>query len=455
MSMLDDRLERGEIYQQFVPRVLTAKKDIEGQYSDLDDDFIKNATAVKTITFQLTEDCNLNCSYCYQINKSKQKLNFEDAKKFIDTIIEESYCEESEFYYKKSPGAVIEFIGGEPLLEVELMDQIVDYFRNKLIAERHPWSLFNIISMISNGVNYMKKDTQDFLQKNKDIISFSISLDGNKELHDACRVFHNGRGSYDIAVEACKHYMSNYNPDMFTKMTLAPENIEHTFEALKNLISLGYKSIHANCIYEDKWSLKDAKTFYEQGKKLVDYLFDNNLEDEIEVSLFDSKYCRPYGENDDRNYCGSSCSMIAVDKKGDIYPCIRFMESSLGQDIQPYIIGNVESGIAKEQEHKKRFEELYAITRTSQSSDKCNSCPIGAGCGWCTALNYQVTGSVNKRIMSICEMHQARSLFNVYFWNRYYRSKESNLRFTMYIPRDWALEIVSEDEYQMLFNLQK
>lgn len=37
--------------------------------------------------------------------------------------------------------------------------------------------------------------------------------------------------------------------------------------------------------------------------------------------------------------------MISVDYKGDIYPCIRYMESSLGTDVPPVIIGNVYDGI--------------------------------------------------------------------------------------------------------------
>jgi radical SAM protein with 4Fe4S-binding SPASM domain len=37
--------------------------------------------------------------------------------------------------------------------------------------------------------------------------------------------------------------------------------------------------------------------------------------------------------------------MIAVDYKGDIYPCIRYMESSLGNSAPPIIIGNVYDGI--------------------------------------------------------------------------------------------------------------
>lgn len=451
MKLIDEKISKGEVYQEFMSRGLNAKSKFEGKLM-----FDRNYYgSIKTVTFQLTEDCNLACTYCYQINKSKNKLKIETAKKFIDMFIEESYNPNSEFYYKIAPGIVIEFIGGEPLLETKLMDEIYDYFRNQLISKNHPWALYSIISTISNGVNYELESTQKFLRKNKDLLSFSISLDGNKELHDSCRVFHNGKGSYDIAERACIHYMENYDDTMFTKMTIAPENLPYLFDAIVNMIKLGYKQIHANCIYEDKWCLEDAKLLYKQCKKITDYLFENNLQDTVEITLFEYDYFKPYSDDNDKNYCGSSCSMIALDKDGNIFPCIRFMKSSLGNDITPYKIGSVTDGIAVKEDDKKRFEDLYSITRTSQSSDKCNNCPIGIGCGWCTALNYQMTGSVNKRIMSICEMHQARSLANVYFWNKYYKHHKSDKIFKMHIPKDWALNIISEDEYNYLLELSK
>ena len=90
-----------------------------------------NSKNINTVTFQLTEDCNLNCTYCYQINKSPAKLSFEYAKKFIDLLIEDSYKEKTYFSLDKTSGVIAEFIGGEPLLEIELLDKIVDLLPEK------------------------------------------------------------------------------------------------------------------------------------------------------------------------------------------------------------------------------------------------------------------------------------------------------------------------------------
>ena len=48
----------------------------------------KQGRSIKDVTFQVTEDCNLQCTYCYQHNKTHNKMTFETAKKFIDYIFE-------------------------------------------------------------------------------------------------------------------------------------------------------------------------------------------------------------------------------------------------------------------------------------------------------------------------------------------------------------------------------
>ena len=87
----------------------------------------------RTITFQVTDDCNLCCSYCYQQNKGHHKMPFEVAKKLIDALLDSK--ENSINKYIKTNetiGVVLDFIGGEPFLEVDLIDQIIDYFRAEI-----------------------------------------------------------------------------------------------------------------------------------------------------------------------------------------------------------------------------------------------------------------------------------------------------------------------------------
>lgn len=434
-----------EQYQDFIHRMLSAKGEFEGT--------LMPTNAPKTVTFQVTDTCNLACTYCYQINKGVNAMTFETAKKFIDTIFIDSYREGSYLHISSTPAIILEFIGGEPLLEINLIDQITDYFKYKAISENHPWATKYLLSMISNGVNYYHEDVQKYLTKNKGKVSFSISVDGCKELHDMCRVFPNGGGSYDLAESACLHYKKNYDDGMLTKMTIAPENIEWTYKAFENLLNLGYYYIHSNVVYEEGWDISHAKIFYKELKKVADLLLDRNLENEIYTSLFEELMFHPMTESDNQNYCGSTGCMIACDPKGGIYPCIRFMSSSLGDSVEPLEIGHIDEGIGVTDKHKAKISELNSVTRKSQSTDECYNCPIAMGCGWCSAHNYQVTGSINKRTTFICPMHKARALANTYYWNKVYKKNKEDKVFELHCPESWALEIISKDEYDMLRDL--
>jgi uncharacterized protein len=117
---------------------------------------------------------------------------------------------------------------------------------------------------------------------------------------------------------------------------------------------------------------------------------------------------RPMEEYENNNWCGGICDEnypgYAVDYKGDKYPCIRYMSSSLNNRQKPLKIGNIFNDILT-QEDKDNIELLSNITRRSQSTDKCFYCPIAKGCAWCSGYNYEEFGTPNQRATYTCEMH--------------------------------------------------
>ena len=292
------------------------------------------------------------------------------------------------------------------------------------------------------------------LQKWNNRLSFSVTVDGNKELHDSCRVFPDGHPSYDLAIAAAKDWM-NKGGYMGSKVTIAPANVMHTYDAITHMIELGYNEINANCVYEEGWKPVHATVFYDQLKKLADYILEHNLDMEKDyyISLFEEKYFRPKQEDDLENWCGGNGVMLAVDPDGIIYPCLRYMESSLAGQQEPYSIGDVDTGICQCECHKCRVECLKKIDRRTQSTDECFNCPVAEGCSWCTAYNYQVFGTPDARATYICNMHKARALGNIYFWNNYYKKHGIDKHMENYVPEKWALDIITQAEWNMLNSL--
>ena len=195
-----------------------------------------NGISIKDITIQVTEDCNLKCTYCYQHNKTPNKLKIEDGKKFIDIILASDERSKKYIQSKKCQGCVLNFIGGEPLLEIDTIDVLTDYFINKMIELNHPWLFRYKINIGSNGLLYFDEKVQNYIKKNQGHLSIGITIDGNKELHDKCRLDHNGKGSYDRAIAALKHYQNTYNVYGLSKITLAPENINCFKQSLIDFI---------------------------------------------------------------------------------------------------------------------------------------------------------------------------------------------------------------------------
>jgi uncharacterized protein len=379
-------------------------------------------------------------------------MSKEVGKKCVDMLFDE-YYKESRYLNKHNAKAIIlDFIGGEPLLEIDLIDYIVEYFRWKATTLNHPWAFHHMICISTNGILYDNPKVKSFLQRNEGRVSMSITIDGCKDLHDACRRFPDGAGSYDIVEKAVKDQIQRFNQRQ-TKLTLAPQNLKYFFKAIQNLYNLGLDSVFANCIYEEGWEYKDANLLYNQMKLISDWIIDNDIFYEFKVGIFDEDIGFKLPENENKNWCGGTGLMLAFDPNGDIYPCLRYMQFSTGVKVKPLIIGNVDNGIEHTCEQCQIVDYLKRIDRKSQSTDECYNCPIGSGCSWCSAYNYQITGDPNKRVTYICIMHQARVLANRYFWQKLYKKLELDKEFPLNVPEEWALKIIDKDEFDMLKNM--
>lgn len=412
-----------------------------------------NTYSGRTITFQVTDGCNLRCSYCYQIAKHNHIMTKDIADKMIEILLcteeENSYCNKNNIGIM-----IIDFIGGEPFLAVDMMDYICTRFIQRCFeTENYRILRFIRFSTCSNGVLYRDPKIQKFLDKWKYLLSFSVTVDGNEQLHDACRVFPDGTGSYKYAMDAVEDCMKR-GIIMGSKVTIAPNNVMYVYDAIKHMIDNGYHDIHANCVYEEGWTYDHAKIYYEQLKKLADLFLEKEYHDDILLALFNPSWYIPMSEEHDHNWCGGTGSMLAVNYTGNIYPCTRYMESSVGDNIDLILVGHTDHGLVKTDKEKETVNQLRSITRRSQSTDECWNCPIASGCGWCSAYNYQCTGTPNKRVTFICPMHKAEALANIYYWNKLcIKLPINHVPFLVRIPEEWALQIIDRNEWDQLNNL--
>jgi uncharacterized protein len=362
---------------------------------------------VKSITLCVTEDCNLICKYCYLKGKnSNNRMNLDTAKKVIDYILADR-----NFFYEDM--VLWDFIGGEPFLEIELIDKISDYIKEQIEKLNHPWSNNYFFNIASNGLLYGTKKVQEYIVKNKGHLSIGLSIDGNKAKHDQQRIKPDGSGSYDDIMKNAGLWIKQF-PDQSTKATFAHEDLIHLKDSVINLWDNGIKNVMANVIFEDVWQEGDDLVFEKQLIELADYIIEKKLWKEFNIKFFDYTIGLPLAEKEKNfNNCKAGKS-FAVDTKGRFFPCIRFLDFSMNNK-KSLCIGNFGNGIDED-----KFRPFYNLSLRSQSTEECMECEVASGCSWCNGYNYDYADTVTiyQRMTNICKMHKANARACDYFWNK-------------------------------------
>jgi uncharacterized protein len=364
----------------------------------------------KSITFIVTEDCQLRCKYCYIVGKNSfKKLNFEIAKENIDYLMSHP-----EYFPERS--VIWDFIGGEPLLEIELIDRICDYIKVKTYEMDHKWFNNYRFSFTSNGILYDHLNVQKYIEKNISHISMTITLDGTKSKHDLNRIYKNGKGSYDDTIKNIPLWLKQF-PGTSTKVTVSSEDLKYLKESILHLWKLGIKNIDANVVSENVWKEGDDLILEDQLVALADEVIAKEYYKDYNCSFFSESIGKPNTNNS--NWCGAG-KMLAIDTQGQFYPCLRFAQFSL--ENKPEIcIGNAKEGI-----DFNKLRPFLSLDLVSQSTYECLTCGVATGCAWCQGTNYDCadTNTIFQRATFICKMHKARVRANNYYWNKL-RNKQS------------------------------
>ena len=363
----------------------------EDKFRALAKEFKKRQSVIKALCLHVAHDCNLACKYCFacegEYHGPKGLMSFEVGKLALDYLVEHSGGRKN---------LEVDFFGGEPSLNFEVVKQLVAYGRSR---EEETGKNFRF-TYTTNGI-ILTDEIMDFC--NKEMSNVVLSLDGRKEVNDRMRVNRGGDGSYDNIVPKFQRFIEKREgKDYYIRGTYTRFNKDFAADIL-HMADLGFKEISIEPVVAEPsvpYALKEedlpellsqyeilAKEMIRRDKKGEGFTFYHYMID------LDGGPCvvkRVSG-------CGVGTEYMAVTPEGDFYPCHQFVGKP------EFLLGNVYDGITNASVCDQ-FKECNIY-----SHSECDDCFARMYCsGGCAANAYNSTGSVNGVYKLGCELHKKR-----------------------------------------------
>lgn len=332
------------------------------------------------ITLHLTTACNFNCNYCYAHPKTK---GVEMTKEVLDKALE--FASNTK---QRNIGVV--FFGGEPLLKKELIEYAVN--KCKQIEKENEFRSHYHFKITTNGA-LLDEDFLNFSTKYG--INIGLSLDGNKEMHDANRRTFNNHGTFNEINEKVDLILEK---QPYTKIfsVVNPNTLQYYAKSVEFLIERGFKYIISSLNFDTEWKDSDLRELEKQYKKIAKLYKKWTLEErKFYFSPFEMKFANHIRGNEDNCFgCNLSLKQISIAPDGLIYPCVQFVQDAIHN--KDFSIGNVWDGFN---------ENRNTLTAKSQKrNEECANCAFINRCyNTCSCLNYQTTGMINEISPILCE----------------------------------------------------
>lgn len=360
-------------------------------YKDFVMDFKKRTTVVKALCLHIAHDCNLACKYCFaeegEYHGKRELMSYEVGKKALDFLVANS---------GSRTNLEVDFFGGEPLMNFEVVKQLVEYGRSL----EEPNNKKFRFTLTTNGV-LLDDDILEFA--NKEMSNLVLSLDGRKEVHDLMRPRRGGQGSYDTIVpKFIKAAESRNQMNYYVRGTYTRNNLDFAKDVI-HMADLGFEQISVEPVVADKsedYAIReeDIDTLIKQYDELTAEMIKRKKEGKpfnffhfmIDLSGGPCVAKRLSG-------CGSGTEYLAVAPSGDLYPCHQFV------GMKEFLLGNVDEGIVRT-DIRDEFKlcNVYA-------KEKCKNCFAKFYCsGGCAANSYNFSGSINGTYEIGCELQKKR-----------------------------------------------
>ncbi|MBQ9850238.1 MAG: thioether cross-link-forming SCIFF peptide maturase [Clostridia bacterium] len=354
---------------------------------------LKNKTrgVVKALCIHIAHTCNLNCSYCFASQGKYQGeraiMSYEVGKRALDFLVENSGTRRN---------LEVDFFGGEPLMNFEVVKQLVAYARS--IEKEHNKNFR--FTLTTNGV-LIDDDVIDFA--NKEMSNVVLSLDGRKEIHDRYRVDYAGNGSWEkIVPKFQKLVEARGGKNYYMRGTFTHANPDFLND-IKQMLDLGFTELSMEpvvCASGDPSELtqEDLPVVMEQYEKLAELMLERDKEGKpftfyhymIDLTGGPCIYKRISG-------CGSGTEYMAVTPWGDLYPCHQFVGD------EKFRLGSIYDGVTNTS-IQQEFADCNVYAR-----EECRNCWARLYCsGGCAANAYHATGKITGIYKYGCELFKKR-----------------------------------------------
>lgn len=346
---------------------------------------------VKALCLHVSHDCNLRCKYCFastgDFGEGRRLLDFETGKKAIDFLIEKS---------KGRHNLELDFFGGEPLMNFEVVKQIVEYARS---LEKEHNKLFRF-TITTNGI--LLDDAKiDYI--NREMSNVVLSIDGRREVNDRMRPCINGSGSYDIILDKYKKFVDKRGHDQYyARGTFTKYNLDFADDVL-SLYEQGFDQLSVEPVVsnpDEDYAITEADfpAIFAEYEKLAKELIKIKKSGRT-INFFHFMLDLDQGPCAIKRLRGCGCGneYVAVTPDGDIYPCHQFV------GMKEWKMGNLHDG-----SFDFKMKDYFSQTTVYNKTD-CKDCWAKFYCsGGCNANNLQYAGDVLKSHKLSCELEKKR-----------------------------------------------
>lgn len=351
----------------------------------------KTSGVIKALCLHVAHTCNLSCEYCFasqgKYHGERAVMSFEVGKRALDFLVQNSGTRKN---------LEVDFFGGEPLMNFEVVKQLVAYARQ--IEKQHGKNFR--FTLTTNGV-LISDDVIDFC--NKEMDNVVLSLDGRQEVHDRFRVDHLGKGSWQKIVPLFQRFVEKRGgKSYYMRGTFTHFNPDFVND-IKQMLDLGFTELSMEpvvCAPTDKSALteQDINVVLGEYERLASLMLEREKQGKpftfyhymIDLKGGPCIYKRISG-------CGSGTEYMAVTPWGDLYPCHQFVGD------EKYKLGDIYNGVTNKTA-QCQFENCNVYAKPD-----CKDCWAKLYCsGGCSANAYHATGSVNGIYKAGCELFKKR-----------------------------------------------